>query len=317
MMLLFVLWNILSTAVAGYIDGSPDTAMRYCSANSLCILIRLAIVHLLNVRVHTYFNFLALPVSTLIAYFVPPVFLDHFATWLGVIGMLYKMVEGTMFMNIAFASSRKLRDGIEEKFNMNAFLIVLISAVEMGLNIYLVLKIWDLYTQTLDLFLFYFLGIVLALQAFILVYTTCYGKIDCTLSNSAATCLYLTYIVYRYSVRFLDAECDIYNMNFIELFTRLAFSFGQEHNSLFGCMNFYILGYILIPLVLLFSVFYFRREYLMIYDHVQVQQQDEPIDDNSVLSHLYILLLMVVQTNFIMIHRDSYVLDLIGGVIGT
>lgn len=114
-------------------------------------------------------------------------------------------------LNISFNFSRKLRDEVEEKFNWQAGLMLMLSAGNIALNVYMLLKIWAVGGNPENSFLQILAGLCLALEVGLLAYTIGLAAVDCNIVNATCLSTYLTFCLYRYTMRSIDPECRVEN----------------------------------------------------------------------------------------------------------
>ncbi len=125
--------------------------------------------------------------------------------------MGYKLVEGTLMLNMSFNFSRKLRDEIEESFNWQAVLLIIMAIGFLSMNVYMLVMLWAIYAKTGDSWILIFTLISIGLGLFMITYTVWLGSLDCVITNAACLSMFCTYCIYRYAMRSVEPECAIHN----------------------------------------------------------------------------------------------------------
>lgn len=123
------------------------------------------------------------------------------------------MIEGTLFLNMSFSFSRKIRNEIDDSFNFPAATLLLISLAFVGLNGYLLAHILTASTVYENGSFLASLAVVILLEVFIVIYTVKVGSNDCIITNATCAAAYLTYCMYRFYMRSLEPECTVEMFN--------------------------------------------------------------------------------------------------------
>lgn len=132
-------------------------------------------------------------------------------------GALYKVVEGSFILNISFSFSRKLRAEIEESFNWQACFLLFLSAIYTSVNMYMLWKIWSVYSATGNQLVLMLLVICIVLELCLVLYTNWLASMDCIISNSTCLAAFMTYCLYRFTMRSVEPECTIDNFTISNL----------------------------------------------------------------------------------------------------
>ena len=112
---------------------------------------------------------------------------------------------------MSFSFSRKLRDEIDSSFNLQAALLLLVSGICTFLNCYMLWKVWITIGHTGDQIVTILFYSIILIELVLIIYTMWLAAIDCNIANATWLAMYLTYCLYRYSMRSVEPECSIGN----------------------------------------------------------------------------------------------------------
>lgn len=153
-----------------------------------------------------------------------------------------------MTLNVSFSFSRKLRDEIDSSFNLQAALLIFLSIMCTGINCYMLWRIWTIIGHTQDQIVTLLLILVLVAEVALLCYTMWLGAMDCNIANATWLAAYLTYCLYRYSMRSVEPECSIVNFtigNMIYIFVNSMFHADLRDGWQWRCSHYSVLPQIL------------------------------------------------------------------------
>ena len=80
-----------------------------------------------------------------------------------------------------------------------------------SVNIYMLWKIWVVYSNTGNQIILLLFFVCIALELALVLYTNWLASMDCIISNSTCLAAYITYCIYRYTMRSVEPECTIEN----------------------------------------------------------------------------------------------------------
>ena len=209
MLSLYFVWNVLSILGGGIFEQSSQSVTKYCMANTLCLGIRYTLMRALKLRDPGILDLLVVPLSLGISYILPASSVHHFAYLLALVGMGYKLIEGTLLLNVSFSVSRKLREEVEEGVNVQAVILIVVAAGNLLGSAYLLYRVWLVYSRTEEAHLLILMLVISIGQVLVIVYTVWLGAHDCVITNATCVGLFVSYCLYRYALRALDPECSL------------------------------------------------------------------------------------------------------------
>jgi hypothetical protein len=200
----------------------------YCMTSSLYIVLTLFFEVLFDSYNNRILKGCCLFLSALVTKIMPIGLVNTWSYGVTIVGVGYKIMEGSLLLNMSFKFSRKMRAKFEEEVTREA---VILLCFAVGQFLLAILISWNIY-MNLDLAKT-FIKLMFVLQtcasAFIIVGTLSYAGNDCTVSNSTFYFLMSSFKLYTYFL--FSSFINMKELNFMillkEYFMRKSLKFNK------------------------------------------------------------------------------------------